>query len=199
MLFASLRSTNKSAISCFFSHSLSLVLFSPPCSLLHLSFYLKLCGRSGRNCLLSSLVLSCYNGSLDTHFSWGMMLLMSYPNRDCYLHPLQSLIFSLLFIGCIHSCLISDWRRTVSSKFFDTQISLISTKELVLPHHACCVLSRLCCNRNSLLLSSYFCRIGIIENLSCSTCRHSSQDTSHLILHCPATTLCTAHFLEKVR
>ena len=56
----------------------------------------------------------------------------------------------------------------------------------MLPHHACCVLSRLCCNEYSLLLGSYLSRIGRIENPSCSTCGHSSQDTSHLILHYPA-------------
>ena len=54
-------------------------------------------------------------------------------------------------ISHIHSSLFSDWRRTVSSKFFDTQVSSISTKELVLPHHAHCVLSRLRCNGHSLL------------------------------------------------
>ena len=41
----------------------------------------------------------------------------------------------------IHFCLFSDWRRTVSSKFFDTQVPSISTEELVLPRHARCVLS----------------------------------------------------------
>ena len=87
----------------------------------------------------------------------------------------------------IHSCLISDWGRTISLKYFDTQVFSISTKELVLPRHARCVLSRLCCNGHSLLLGSYLSRIGRIENPSCSTCGHSSQDTSHLILHCPAT------------
>ena len=46
-------------------------------------------------------------------------------------------------ISRIHSRLISDWRRTVSSKFFDTQVPSISTEELVLPRHARCVLSRL--------------------------------------------------------
>ena len=56
----------------------------------------------------------------------------------------------------------------------------------MLPHHARCVLSRLRCNGHSLLLSSYLSRIGIIENPSCTACGHSSQDTSHLILHCPA-------------
>ena len=63
----------------------------------------------------------------------------------------------------------------------------ISTEELVLPRHARCVLSRLRCNEHSLLLGSYLSRIGRIENPSCSACGHSSQDTSHLILHCPAT------------
>ena len=82
-------------------------------------------------------------------------------------------------ISRIHSRLISDWRRTVSSKYFDTQVPSISTEELVL--------SLLHCNGHSLLLGSYLSRIGRIENPSCSACGHSSQDTSHLILHCPAT------------
>ena len=86
-------------------------------------------------------------------------------------------------ISCIHSYLFSDWRRTVSSKFFDTQVPSISTEELGLSHHARCVLSRLRCNGHSLLLTSYLSRIGS----SCSACGHSSQDTSHLIMHCPAT------------
>ena len=37
------------------------------------------------------------------------------------------------------------------------------------------------------LLGSYLSRIGRIENPSCSACGYSSQDTSHLVLHCPAT------------
>ena len=57
----------------------------------------------------------------------------------------------------------------------------------MLPRHARCVLSRLRCNGHSLLLGSYLSRIGRIEDPSCSACGHSSQDTSHLILHCPAT------------
>ena len=89
-------------------------------------------------------------------------------------------------ISRIHSRLILDWRRTVSSKFFDTQAPSISTEELVLPRHARCVLSHLRCNRHSLLLGSYLSRVGRTENPSCSACGHSSQDTSHLILHCPA-------------
>ena len=96
----------------------------------------------------------------------------------CSLSPLTSRI---------HSRLISDWRRTVSSKYFDTQVPSISTEELVLPRHARCVLSRLRCNGHSLVLGSYLSRIGRIENSSCSACGHSSQDISHLIVHCPAT------------
>ena len=96
----------------------------------------------------------------------------------CSLSPLTSRI---------HSRLFSDWRRTVSSKYFDTQVPSISTEELVLSRHARCVLSRLCCNGHSLLLGSYLFRIGRIKNSSCNAHGHSSQDTSHLILHCPAT------------
>ena len=44
-------------------------------------------------------------------------------------------------ISRVHSRLLSDWRRTVSSKFFDTQVPSISTEELVLLRHARCVLS----------------------------------------------------------
>ena len=96
----------------------------------------------------------------------------------CSLFPLTSRIHSRLFL---------DWRRTVSSKYFDTQVPSISTEELVLPRHARCVLSRLRCNGHSLLLGSYLSRNGRIENPSCSACGHPSQDISHLILHCPAT------------
>ena len=59
------------------------------------------------------------------------------------------------FISRIHSSLFSDWRCTVSSKFFNTPVFSFSTEELVLPCHARCVLSRLRCNGHSLLLSSY--------------------------------------------
>ena len=90
-------------------------------------------------------------------------------------------------ISRIHSSLFSYRRHTVSSNFFDTQVSSISTQELVLLRHVRCVLSRLRCNEHSLLLSSCLSRIGRIENPFCSACRHPSQDTSHPILHSPAT------------
>ena len=94
-LFVRLGNTNKSAISLLFSYYLTLVLSSPPCPLLHLSSYLKLCDRSGRNCLLSS-VLSGYNGSPDTHFYRGTTRLMSWPDGVRYLRPPLSLVVSLL-------------------------------------------------------------------------------------------------------
>ena len=187
-LFAGLCSTNKSAISFLFSSCLTLVMSSPPPNpFLHLSSYFKLCGRSGRNCLLSPPVLSDYNGSPDTRFSRGKTRLMSWPDGECYLRPPQSHVVSLLLFLVSTLVFISDWRRTVSSKYFDTQVPSISTEELVLPRHARCVLSRLRCNGHSLLLGSYLSRIGRTENPSCSACGHSFQDISHLILHCPAT------------
>ena len=57
------------------------------------------------------------------------------------------------------------------------------------------MLPHLRCNGHSLLLSSYLSMIGRIENPSSSACGHLSQDTSHLILHCPATdSLRHSHF-----
>ena len=95
-LFAGLDSTIKSTAPLLFSYYLTLFLSSPPCPLLHLSSYLKLCGRSGRNCLLSPPVLLDYNGSPDTGFYWGTTRPMSWPNGMRYLRPPQSLVVSLL-------------------------------------------------------------------------------------------------------
>ena len=106
-LFAGLGSTNKSAIFLFFSYYLTLVPSSPLCSLLHLSSYLKLSGRSGRNCLLSPPALSDYSGSRDTRFSQGMTRLMSWPDAKCYLRPLQSLVVS--FLLSLVSALVFSW------------------------------------------------------------------------------------------
>ena len=135
-LFAGLGSTNKSAISLLFSYYLTLVLSSPPCSLLHLSSYLKLCGRSGRDCLLSPPVLSDYNGSPDTRFSRGMTRLMSWPDGERYLRQSQSLVVSLL-LSLVSTLVLSRTEGVLShQKFFDTQVLLIFTEELVLPRHA---------------------------------------------------------------
>ena len=110
-LVAGLGRTNKSATSHLFSSYLTLVLSSPLCLLLHLSFYLNLSSRSGKYCLLSPPVLSGYNGSPDTHFSRETMGLMSWPDGERYLRPLQSLSSYLLyplfsFLGLEVYCLI---------------------------------------------------------------------------------------------
>ena len=110
-LFAGHGSTIKSAISLLFSYYLTLVPSSPPSPLLHLSSYLKLCGRSGRNCLLSPPVLSDYNGSPDTRFSQGAMRPMSWPDGEPYLRPPQSLVVFLLFSYPLLSFL--GWRTGV--------------------------------------------------------------------------------------
>ena len=101
-------------------------------------------------------------------------------------------------ISRIHSHLFSDWRRTVSSKYFDTQVPSISTEELVLPRHARCVLSRLRCNGHSLLLGSYLSRISRIENPSCSAC--GTRPMTSLISFCTVQlrTLCATHSLATL-
>ena len=117
-LFAGLSST-KSATSL-------LLLSDLFCLLLHLSFYLN---QSGRNCLLSPSVLSGYNGFPDTHFSRGRTRLI---RRGALLAPSAIPCSLSPPIYRIQSSLFSDWRRTVLSKFFDTQAPSISTEELVI-------------------------------------------------------------------
>ena len=51
----------------------------------------------------------------------------------------------------------------LSSKFSDTRVLSISTKGLVLPRCARCILSRLRCSRHGLLLSSCLSGIGGVE------------------------------------
>ena len=95
-LFADLGSTNMPPTVLLFFFYVTLVLSSPLCPLLRLFFYLNLCGRSRRNCLLSPPVLSRYNGSPDTRFSRGT----TRPMRSALLapsaFPLVSLLFSLV-------------------------------------------------------------------------------------------------------
>ena len=112
-LFAGLGSTNKSAISPLFPSCLTLVLSSPPCPLLHLFSYLKLCGRSGRNCLLSLFVLSGYNGSPNTRFSRGTTRLTSLPDGERYLRPPQSLVVSLL-VSLVSTLVLSRTESVLS-------------------------------------------------------------------------------------
>ena len=186
-LFAGLGSTNKSAISPLFSSCLTLVLSSPLCPLLHLSFLSQTLFQIWQE--LSSLSFCSIRLQWVPGYSFlpGNDAADELVRRGALLTPFAIPSGLSPLTSRIHSRLISDWRRTVSSKFFDTQVPSIFTEELVLPCHARCVLSCLHCNGHSLLLGSYLFRIGRIENPSCSACGHSSQDTSHFILHCPAT------------
>ena len=82
--------TCKSATSLPLSFYLTLTLSSPPCPLLHLFFYFKLSGRSGRNCLLSPPIL-LYKATMGPRtlvFSRGTMRLMSWPNGERCSSPL---------------------------------------------------------------------------------------------------------------
>ena len=165
------------ALTCLpFLFSLTLALSLILCSVLCLFFYLNLSGRSGRNCLLFFPVLSGCNRFLDAHCFQGTLWLISWPDGQCYSCPLQSLVV-IVFLSLVSALLFSS-RHTVSSKFFDKQVPLVLIEELVLPRHACCVLSCLPCNGHILLLSSYLSRIARIKNPSCSACIHLSSHSA---------------------
>ena len=151
-------------------------MFSPPSFLLPQSFWQELSCLSSCSIRIQWLPGHLFlsgNSAADELARRGAPLMSS--AIPCRLFPFTSWIYPSFF---------SDWWRIVSSKFFDTQVPSISTKELVLPHHACCVLFRL--RFNSQLLSSYLSKMGRIENSFCSTCGHLSQDTTHVVLHCPS-------------
>ena len=144
-LFAGLCSTNKSATSFLFFY-LTLVLSSPPSFLLPQS----LCQIWQELFSLLFYEATMGRGHSADELARRGRLLVSY-----------AIPFSLSPLICRnHSCFFSDWMRTVSSKFFDTQAPLIFTEKLVLLRHTGCVLSRLRCNEHSLFLRFYFSIIG---------------------------------------
>ena len=79
--------------------------------------------------------------------TWPRSWLAGMQCSSCLLSHVFSLLFSyplLSFLGL---------EAYVSSKFFDKQISSVSTEEFGLPRHAWCVLSRLRCNGHRLMLN----------------------------------------------
>ena len=103
------------------------------------------------------------------------------------MRPPQSLVVSFL-LSLVSTLVLSRTGSVLSHLNSSThRFPRFPPRSLVLPRHARCVLSRLRCNGHSLLLGFDLSRIGRIENPSCSACGHWSQNTFHLILHCPAT------------
>ena len=115
-LFAGFGSTNKSAISLLFSCYLTLALSLLPCSLFHLSFYLNLCQK----------LFSLFSSSIRLQWVPGHSFLPDddaadeLARRGALLIPSAMPCSHSSLISVIHSSLFSDWRHTVSSKFFDT-------------------------------------------------------------------------------
>ena len=114
---------------CYFSY-LTLVLSSPPCFLLRLVTSISLAD-------LARTVFS----PLYYQATMGPRKLVPPPppprndvadelaRRGALLAP-SAIPCSLSLISRIYSSLLSNWRRTVSSKFFDTQVPSISLRNL---------------------------------------------------------------------
>ena len=114
------------------------------------------------------------------------MQLMSWPDGERYSCPLQSLVISR-----IHSSLFSDWRRSVSSKFFDIQVPSISTEKLVL--------SCLCCKSTQpsvklLSLQDWQNREFFLQHLQTLVSEHFSSHSAlssyRLCATCSLATIC---------
>ena len=196
-LFAGFGNTNKSAIFLLFSSCLTLVLSSPPCPFLHLSSYPKLCGRSGRNCLLSP-VQSGYNGSPDTRFSRGTKRLMSLPDGERCLRLPQSLVVSPLL-------------SLVSTLVFSRTGSVLSLRS-ILTHRFPQFLLRNLCSFVMLAVSSLvfaamdtaffwvLISLGLVESRILPAAPVDTRPRTSLILFCTVQlrTLCTAHSLATL-
>ena len=102
------------------------------------------------------------------------------------MHPLQSLAASLL-LSLVFTLLFSRTGGLLSHRNSLTHRFPRFLPRNLFPRHTRCVFSHLNCNGHSFLLISHLSRISRIENPSCSACEHSFHNTSHLILHCPAT------------
>ena len=157
---------------------LTLALSSPPCPLLHLSFYLKLSGRNGRNCLLSPPVLSGYNGSPDTHFSRETMRL-SWPEGEHCLHSPQSLVVSLLL------SLVSTLIFSRTGSVLSHQNSLTHRFARFPPRNLYFLVMLAVFSLVYAATDAAFC--SVLVSLKLRALPAALADTSHFILHCPAT------------
>ena len=111
--------------------------------------------------------------------------LMSWPDGERYLRSPQSLVVSLL-LSLVSSLLFSGSGGALSLLNSSTH------RFLRFPPRNLCSLVTLAVfsfvyAATDTAFCSYLSRIGRIKNPSCSVCGHSFQNTSHLILHCPAT------------
>ena len=122
---------------------------------------------------------------------------MSWPDGECYLRPLQSLVVSLLSLV---STLLFSWTGGILShqNSLTHRFSQFPSRNLCLSCHARCVLSRLRCNRHSLLLVLISLRLAesrILPAAPADTCPRTL-----LISFCTVQlrTLCAAHSLATL-
>ena len=73
-------------------------------------------------------LVSDHKGSPITHFYREVTRPISWQDEErCFSHLLFYVVFLDGLTCCIHSSLFSDWRRPVSSKFFDALVPSVST------------------------------------------------------------------------
>ena len=96
--------------------------FSPPCPFFHHSFTSNLYQMWQELSSYSSCSIRL-QWAPDTRFSRGTTPLMSWPDAERYLCPLQSLVVSLLST-------FFKLQATVSSKFFDAQFPRFPLRNL---------------------------------------------------------------------
>ena len=143
-LSADVGSTNKSAIPlrlslCSRHYVFSFVFPFTANSLAHLTKTVLLSSDTMRLQLVPGDSFLPEDNDANKFARRGTLLLLS--AIPCSLSP---------FISLIRSYLFSDWRPSVSSKFFDIQVPSIFTEQLVLPRHARCTLSHLRYNGHNL-------------------------------------------------
>ena len=136
------------------SHTLNLSFLNFP--LLHLSSFLTLFGTRGRNHpIFSPIFRSGVNGSPVNYFFRVMAQSMIWPDKICCCSLLQCPAVSL-FLPPVPSGLLFRLKAYCFNKIFDTRTS-ISTKELVLPHHTCSLLSRFAAMNAAFFYLHYLC------------------------------------------